>query len=194
MARGERPMTQGKALRDEVKRWRPWSLTVEGKAVPGSVLVLRGAIAATEDPLVIDELLGEIGDEYLRAGLDDEVLLVQRERVSRAPCDVVAWLGLASALGRRKDGQVEAAAAARKGVSLARESDTLVRYALLAQARIARDAGESREFAEALTQLIAQAAIPRQEDCLLVPELVSDLPTGFCSSELVAEYLAKSSG
>jgi hypothetical protein len=43
-------------------------------------------------------------------------------------------------------------------------------------------------FEEAISALIADAGVNRQEDSGMFPSLVDDLPEGLCSPELVDSY------
>jgi hypothetical protein len=176
------------ALRSGVREWRQRVIDVDGKALPASIPFLRGALATTTDPFAHDELLGAISDEYFRAGLADELLRVQRERVAQHPESAVVWLSLASTLSTRAGGSDEAKRAVTKGVEVALQSNTLIRYALMCQASIAKKIGDSLLFETSLMRLIADAPNERSEDCLLSPRVVEGLPESFCSSALIDQY------
>ena len=177
-----------KQLRAEIRSRREPGAWVKGKEVPGSVPFLRGMLATVNDPYDRDDLLGELAGEYLRAGLDEDHLLVQRERVANHPDAAVKWLGLAHSLSMRHDGADEARAAAAEGLEISRREGALVRYALVCQADIARRINDPALFARALVDLIADAPNQRDDDCELNDQLVAELPDGFCSPDLVHQY------
>jgi hypothetical protein len=175
-------------LRAGIREWRKCTVEVEGKTLPASIPFLRGALATTTDPLAHDELLGSLGDEYFRAGFEDELLRVQRERVAQHPESAVVWLSLASSLSVRTEGADEARRAVAKGVEVARQSDALIRYALKCQADVARKTNDSALFEQTVRELIADAPNHREDDCGLDDQVLADLPAGFCSPELEIEY------
>jgi hypothetical protein len=177
-----------KQLRAEIRSRREPTTQVDGKEVPGSVPFLREMLATVADPHDRDDLLGELAGEYLRAGLEDEHLLVQRERVANHPDAAVMWLGLAQSLSMRNDGTEEARQAAAKGVEISRRQGALVRYALVCQADVARRINDPALFAHSLAELIADAPNQREDDCGLNEQLVVDLPEGFCDPELEQQY------
>lgn len=177
-----------KQLRAEIRRRREPTNQIDGKEVPGSVPFLRDVLSTATDPHDRDDLLGELAGEYLRADLDDEHLLVQRERVANSPDTAVVWLGLAQSLAMRSDGADEARKAVAKGVEISRRHGALIRYALTCQADVARRICDSALFAQSLADLIADAQNQRENDCGLNEELVMDLPESFCTPELEQEY------
>ena len=177
-----------KELRAQIRSRREPVVLVDGKQVPGSVPFLRNMLAAAGDPHDRDELLGELAGEYLRADLEDEHLLVQRERVENHPDAAVMWLGLAHSLSMRKDGAQEAKEAVAKGLEISRSVGTLIRHALISQAGIARQINDSALFEQTLRELIADAPNYREDDRGLDDHLLADLPAGFCAQELEAEY------
>ena len=177
-----------KELRVQIRARREPFVVLDGKLVPGSVPFLRELATIANDDFERDELLGELAGEYLRADLDDDHLLVQRERVRNHPDAAVKLLGLAHSLSMRNDGAAEAKLVAAQAVRVCRSEGTLIRYALVCQAEVARNTNDPSLFEHALAQLIADAPNSREEDCGLSEALVSDLPTGFCSSELEKKY------
>ncbi|MFN7856008.1 MAG: hypothetical protein ACK5OA_05425 [Acidovorax sp.] len=177
-----------KQLRTEIRSRREPAVLVDGKMVPGSVPFLRELFATVVDPQDRDDLLGELAGEYLRADLEDEHLLVQRERVANHPDAAVMWLGLAQSLSMRSDGAAEARQAVAKGLEISRRQGTLIRFALVCQADVARRLNDPTLFAQALAELIADAPNQREDDCGLNEQLVDDLPEGFCASELERQY------
>jgi hypothetical protein len=177
-----------KELRSKIRTLREPVVEMEGKRVPGSVPFLRDLIAAAENPLDRDALLTELAGEYLRSDLDDEHLLVQRERVAQNPEAAVVWLALAHSLGMRDDGAAEAKQAVIKAVEISRQTNTLVRYSLTCQAQVARQTNDPSLFEQALRSLIADVSNYREEDSDLNDHIVADLPTGFCTVELEVEY------
>ena len=144
-----------KELRAEIRRRRQPAEMLDGKLVPGSVAFIRQMLKTVSDPHDRDDLLGELAGEYLRADLEDDHLLVQRERVANHPDAAIMWLGLAHSLSLRNDGGEEAKRAVAKGVEISRQVGTLVRYALTCQTQIARKTGDPVLFAQALRELIA---------------------------------------
>ena len=120
--------------------------------------------------------------------MDEEHLLVQRERVSNHPDTALMWIGLAHALERFPASAEEAKMASVKAVTLARADDALVRYALSTQAWVAKALGDREVFEHAVSALVADAGVERQEDCGMFPTLVDDLPEGLCSPEIADAY------
>lgn len=177
-----------KELRADIRRRREPAVEMDGKSVPGSVPFLRNMLATVEDPHDRDELLVELAGEYLRADLDDEHLLVQRERVASHPDATVMWLGLAHSLSMRSDGGEEAKYTAAKGVEISRQCGALIRYSLLCQADVARKTNDSSLFNQVLGALIADSQNLREDDCGLDDHILADLPNGFCSPELESQY------
>lgn len=177
-----------KELRAEIRGRREPAEMLKGKLVPGSVVFIREKLSTVSDPHDRNDLLGELAGEYLRAGLDDEHLLVQRERVVDHPDAAIMWLGLAHSLSMRKDGAEEAKQAAAKGVVMSRRAGTLIRYALMCQAEIARKTNDAPLFAQSLGELIADASNQREDDCELDDSVLQDLPDDFCSLELQEAY------
>src|SRR5262249_22041261 len=108
----------------------------------------------------------------------------------RQPDAAIVWIGLADAVCRLPDSTEEARLAAAKGVEISRQADTLVRYALTCQARIARKIGDSSLFEQSIKDLIADAPNCREEDSELDEQLVDCLPDNICSSNLKARYRA----
>jgi len=183
-----------KQLRDEVRRQRAMLVKKNGKDVPGSIELLRRLVDEAKDPLERDDLLSELSGEYLRAGLEDEHLLVQRERLASHPDAAVLWIALADTLSSRSDSAEEAKQAIARAVEIARRDDALVRYALTVQAQVARKLKDAQLFESALKALIADAGVARQEDGQLESQIVEDLPEGFCSEELQQAYRRASAG
>ena len=181
-------MSITKELRASIRNRREPAIELDGKQVPGSVPYIREMLAAVGDPHDRDDLLGELAGEYLRADLENEHLLVQRERVANNPDAAIMWLGLAHSLSLRKDGSEEAKQTVAKGVELSRRAGTLIRYALTCQAEIARKTSDSVLFERTVRELIVDAPILRDDDCDLDEQLVDGLPVGFCSPELEIEY------
>jgi len=177
-----------KELRAEIRNRRKPDVNLNGRLTPGSVPFLREILATVIDPQDRDSLMGELAGEYLRANLDDEHLLVQRERVANHPDSAVMWLGLAHSLSMRKDGIEEAKQAVAKGVEISRKVGTLIRYALISQADVARKANDSTLFEDALRELIADAPNNREDDCGLDDSILAELPSGLCSPELEDQY------
>lgn len=177
-----------KELRAEIRKRREPAEMLDGKPVPGSVAFIRQMLSTATDPHDRDALLGELAGEYLRAGLDDEHLLVQRERVANHPDAAIMWLGLAHSLSMREDGAEEAKQAVAKGVEISRQVGTLVRFALTSQAEVARKTHDAALFAQSLRQLIADAPNERADDSGLDDSVLRDLPDGFCAPELQEEY------
>ena len=177
-----------KDLRAQIRAHREPFVWMDGKLVPGSIPLLRELATLANNELERDDLLGELAGEYLRADLDDEHLLIQRERVENHPGAAVKLLGLAHSLSMRKDGAEEARLVAAQTVRVSRSEGTLIRYALVCQAEVARGTNDPALFEHALAELIADARNSREEDCGLSDALVSDLPAGFCSSELEKAY------
>lgn len=176
-------------LRAEIRSRREPPVLVDGKKVPGSVPFLREMLAAVgNEPHDRDDLLGELAGEYLRADLEDEHLLVQRERVANQPDAAVMWLGLAHSLSMRTDGAEEAKRTVAKGVEISRSAGTLIRYALMRQANVARQTSDSVLFERTVRELIADAPNRREDDCALDDHFLTDLPVGVCAPELEAEY------
>jgi len=177
-----------KEVRAEIRAKREPKVQMGGKLVPGSVPFIRDLLSKVHDEHDRDDLLGELAGEYLRADLDDEHLLVQRERLANHPDAAVMWLGLAHSLSLRSDGAGEAKQAAARGVEISRQVGTLVRYALTCQAQIARKTGDWKLFESALQELVEDAPTERAEDTGLDESLIQDLPEGSCSTDLVARY------
>ena len=177
-----------KELRQEIRARREPPVLLAGKLVPGSVAFLREMLTKTADDFERDDLLGEIAGEYLRAELEDDHVLVQRERLRNHPEAAVKWLGLADALSSRADGANEAKQAAAKGVEISRSVGTLIRYALTCQAQVARKTGDASLFEQAMIELVQDAPNERQEDCALFESLIVDLPPGFCAPHIVQSY------
>lgn len=177
-----------KELRDEIRNQRQKAAVVDGKQVPGSIAFLKDLIAKTDDDHDYDQLMGELGGEYLRAGFDDEHLGVQRQRVAKHPDAAVMWLGLADALSDQANGAQEAKEAAATAVNISRHAGTLIRHALLGQAGVARKTNDPSLFASTLKELIADAPNYREDDCGLDDYVLQDLPDGFCPSELQDQY------
>jgi len=183
-------MMVSKELRAVIRSKREPSEEVDGKQVPGSVRFIRELLATAEGDEYRDSLLVELGGEYLRADLDDEHLLVQRERVASQPDTAIPWIALSRTLGGRADGAEEAKVAARKAVEISRRCGALIRYALQCQADVARQIGDSGLFAQALEELIADAPNSRDDDVGLDERIVAELPDGFCEPRLVEQYCA----
>jgi hypothetical protein len=177
-----------KDLREVIKRKRQSAVLIDGKLIPGSALFLKNLIATTNDANDRDDLFTELAGEYLRAGLDDEHLLIQRQRVSENPEAAVMWLALAHSLSLRADGAVEAKAAIKKGLEISLKIGTLIRYSLICQADVARKIGDSQLFEKSLTALVADAHQQRTEDSGFMDYILIDLPEGFCSPSLEAQY------
>lgn len=177
-----------KELRIDIRNHRQSMVMLDGRLVPGSVLFLREMIAKTIEPHDRDDLLGELAGEYLRAGLDDEHLGVQRERVANHPDEAIMWLGLAHSLSMRQDGAVQAKRAVAKGLEIARQGGTLIRYALTCQAEVARNIHDTGLFEDALKALIADAPNHRDDDSGFMDGFLVGLPNDFCSSSLVEQY------
>lgn len=177
-----------KELRAEIRKHREPMVWMDGKQVPGSVVFIRKLLATVNDPHDRDDLLGELAGEYLRAELDDEHLLVQRERVANHPDEAVMWLGLAHSLSMRKDGVDEAKKAVAKGLEISRNVGKLIRYALISQADVARKTNDSKLFEQTLKELIEDAPNFREDDSGLMDYVLDDLPSGFCSPELEEQY------
>jgi len=177
-----------KELRAQNRARREPFVLVDGKLVPGSVPFLRELATIAANDVERDELLGELAGEYLRADLNDDHLLVQRERLRNHPDAAVMLLGLAHSLSMRTDGAAEAKLLAAQAVRVCRSEGALIRYALVCQAEVARNTSDPILFEHTLAQLIADAPNSREEDCGLSEALVSNLPTGFCSSELENSY------
>jgi hypothetical protein len=175
-------------LRDQIRARREPRVLYEGQLVPGSVPLFRDALATAVDEFERDQVLGEICLEYIQAGMDDEHLLVQRERVANLPEEAVRWIGLGMTLSHREGGAEEAKKALEKAVELSRGLGTLLRYSLTCQARVARSFGDSILFARVIAELLEYARTSPKEDCGLFPELVENLPAGFCSPSLVEAY------
>jgi hypothetical protein len=175
-------------LRTKIRDRRAATAVENSKTVPGSVPFLRELLLRAIEPNDRDELLAELAGEYLRAGLEDEHLLVQRERVRNHPDEAVMWLGLADSLSARSDGAEEAKSAAATGLDKARNAGALIRYALVCTAQIARRTGDRGLFESALRELIDDAANERKDDCDFNEQLVTDLPAGFCTPTLEEEY------
>jgi hypothetical protein len=87
-------------------------------------------------------------------------------------------------LSHREGGAEEAKKALEKAVELSPGLGTLLRYSLTCQARVARSFGDSILFARVIAELLGYARPPK-EDRGLFPELVENLPVGFCSPSLV---------
>lgn len=177
-----------KELRAKIREKREPSVWIDGKLVPGSVPFIRRMLETVVEPHDRDDLLDELAAEYLRADLDDEHLLVQRERVANHPDAAVMWLGLAHSLSMRKDGSQEAKEAAAKAVEISRSAGTLVRYALTCQAEVARKTNDSELFARSLRDLIEDASNARPDDSGLSIQIVEHLPSGFCAPSLEEKY------
>ena len=175
-------------LRAEIRKKREPAVLIDGKLVPGSVPFIRQMLETVADPHDRDDLLAELAGEYLRADLDDEHLLVQRERVTNHPDAAVMWLGLAHSLSVRKDGSNEAKQAAAKAVEISRRVGTLVRYALTCQAEVARKTNDPELFARSLSDLIEDAPNARPDDSGLDGQIVESLPRGFCAPSLEEKY------
>jgi len=181
-----------KELRAEIRGRREIAALEGGREVPGSVPFLRAMLATLGDPMQRDELLGELSGEYLRADLEDDHLLVQRERVSNSPDAAIPLLGLAHSLSMRADGAAEAKVVAAKAVAISRKTGALIRYSLISQALVAKRILDAGLFENTLIELIEDAANHRQEDSGFMGELLTDLPVGFCSSEVARRYAAVS--
>jgi hypothetical protein len=177
-----------KELRAEIRRRREPAGMLDGKLVPGSVVFIRKMLSTVSDPHDRNDLLGELAGEYLRAGLDDEHLRVQRERVIEHPDAAIMWLGLAHSLSMRKDGADEAKQAVAKAAEISRQVGSLVRYALTCQAEVARKTHDAALFAQTLRELIADAHNFRDDDSGLDDSVLRDLPKGFCPPGLQDEY------
>lgn len=177
-----------KKLRAEIRRRRESQEMLDGKLVPGSVPFIRLLLSTATDPHERDDLLGELAGECLRADLDDEHLLVQRERVANHPGEAIMWLGLAHTLSMRADGADEAKHAAAKGVEIARRAQTLIRYALTCQADVARKTIDASLYVNALRALIADASNVREDDRGLDDSILRDLPDGFCPADVQADF------
>jgi hypothetical protein len=175
-------------LRAKIRNQREQTVEFGGKQVPGSIPYIRDLMAIAEDDQDRDQLLVELAGEYLRADLDDEHLLVQRERVANHPDVAVTWLALAHSLSMRSDGGDEAKLAAAKAVAISRECGAMIRYSLRCQADLARKTNDRALFELALKGLIADAPSIREEDIELDDRVVADLPDGFCDSDLEAMY------
>jgi hypothetical protein len=175
-------------LRAMIRSRRGQVVEIDGKPVPGSIPFIRELLAATGTDEDRDALLVELAGEYLRAGFDDEHVLIQRERVSNHPDVAITWLGLSHALSMRNDSSEEAKQAVAKAVDLSYRSGALVRYSLQCQADVARKTNDSALFERALTALIADAHNPRQEDSGLDLRIVENLPEGFCHRQLETQY------
>jgi hypothetical protein len=188
MAWRKESMMVTKELRVEIRQKREPAVLIDGKLVPGSVPFIRHMLETVVDPHDRDDLLGELAGEYLRADLDDEHLLVQRERVANHPDAAVMWLGLAHSLSMRKDGSQEAKVAAAKAVEMSRRAGALIRYALTCQAEVARKTNDSELFARALRDLIEDAPNARPDDSRLDIRIVESLPSGFCAPTLEEKY------
>jgi hypothetical protein len=177
-----------KELRAAIRSRRSPSVRIGDKEVPGSIPFIRELLATAEDAQDRDALLVELAGEFLRADLDDEHLLVQRERVANHPDVAVTWLGLSHSLSMRKDGGEEAKHAVARALEISRASGTLIRYSLQCQADVARKTGDAALYQRVLGELIADAGNLREDDTELDERVVADLPEGFCPPELVAQY------
>lgn len=175
-------------LRAEIRSRREPKVCMQGKQVPDSVMFIRELLATADDPHDRDDLLRELVVEYFRAGLEDDSLLVERERVANQPSDAMTWLALANSLSEREDGREEAKEAAATAVRISREFGSVIRHSLLGQARVARKTNDPNLFALTLRELIADAPNYREDDCELDDSVLRDLPDGFCLPELQDEY------
>jgi hypothetical protein len=177
-----------KELREEIKRQRQTKVSIDGKLIPNSAVFLKKLIATTNDLNDRDDLLSELAGEYLRVGLDDEHLLIQRQRVTENPKSAVMWLALAHSLSLRADGATEAKTAVAQGLEISQKIGTLIRYSLICQADVARKIGDSELFEKSLIDLIADAHQQRIEDSGFMDYILIDLPAGFCSPSIEAQY------
>lgn len=181
-------MSITKELRAKIRGMRDPFEDDGGKKIPGSVRFIRELLPTADSAEHRDELLVELGGEYLRADLDNEHLLVQRERVANQPGMAIPWIALSRTLSRRPEASAEAKAAAEKAVAISRTCGTLVRYALLCQAEVARQTCDSALFAQTIEALIVDARNFREDDVNLDDRIVADLPEGFCDPRLEARY------
>jgi hypothetical protein len=154
--------------------------------------MLEGLLETHSDPFEQDEILEAIRFEYVKAGMDRQQVLVQRERVRRAPDSIPLLVGLANALIYEPDRalRAEASVIASKAVDLARSKDTLVRYALAEQARVACSLDDAATYRQALEELIGQADSPREIDIALPYDVIKRVPIEFADQELLDRYLA----
>ncbi|MBV8620792.1 MAG: hypothetical protein JOY84_18145 [Curvibacter sp.] len=177
-----------KDLRKVISERRKIYEWFDGRLVPSSIVLIRDMLKSIDDIHDRNDLLGELAGEYLRAELEDEYLLVERERLANHPDEAIMWIGLAHALSRRSDGAAEAKQSVIKGVEISREVGALIRYSLTCQAQIALEIGDPVLFGDALKDLILDSPNFREEDCWLDESLLRGLPDGFCDPNLLNDY------
>jgi hypothetical protein len=164
----------------------------DGEMIPASIPMLEGLLESHSDPFEQDEILEAIRFEYVKAGMDRRQVLVQRERVRRAPDSIPLLVGLADALIYEPNLalRAEASEIASKAVELATSKDILVRYALAEQARVACSLDDVATYRRALEGLIGQAGNSREIDISLPNDVIKRVPRGFADQELLDRYLA----
>ena len=175
-------------LRGEVPEWRAHPVLMPAGNIPASIPFLRGALSAISDPQERDSLLVAIANEYFRAGLDDKVLQVGRERTLANPEAIVVWTSLGVLLSEHPGNEIEAGKACAKGLEMARARNALVRHALICQALVAKNTNDATLFDSSLSDLIDDAKNSRQEDCGLNFEITNNLPNNFGSPPLISKY------
>jgi len=182
-----------KLLREKLREQRNVTVNRDGVLLPGSIIVLEEKLNSIDDPYDADEVLAEIGSEYSRANLYPQQLEIVRTRVSRLPDDVILRIELARCLSYDSASQEHiqgAVATISEAIEMAVAQNVWVRYALTEQALIAVRKSDRQLFEDALHRLIEDVESGRkfEVDSRLFPSTIDNIPSDFCSQELIERY------
>jgi hypothetical protein len=183
-----------KAVRETVRERRKADADWNGVRVPASIPYLEGLLSAQRDLYDIDELLSEISGEYARAEMFDQQLETARRRAINLPDDTLVQIELARRLSYSAAASASYADESKniiaRAVELARQQNEWVRSALSEQAWIGIRINDPSEFASAMEALIQDVASGRKFaiDARLYPEIIDEIPAGFCSDDLIERY------
>ena len=161
----------------------------DGENIPAAVVYLETLL----DQLPVDttraDVLQDIASIYFNFDMTEHVLSTLRSMATLPIEDVYQLGSLAYTLSFYEEGFQEAKQIILKTVEMAEEKGQWLSASLGKQARVARNIGDQKLFAEALTALIRYKT---SEDALAVPfeeDFLIDLPEGFCEEEIVKQYL-----
>lgn len=183
-----------KTVREAVRDRRKTDASWNGMIVPGSVPFLEELLSSQHDPYDVDDVLAEISGEYARAEMFVQQLETARRRVANLPDDVLVQIELARRLSYSAASSPEHAEESKKtiakAVELARQQTMWVRSALSEQAWIGIRMGNSSLFVDAIDGLINDVAFNRkfEVDSRLYPEIIDEIPEGFCPPDLIERY------
>ncbi len=161
----------------------------DGKNIPAAVIYLESLLEHMPIDTTRADVLQDIASIYFNFGMKEHVLSTLRSMATLPIENVNQLASMAHTLSLFEEGFQEAKQIILKTVQMAQEKGQWINAALGMQARVARNIGDRGLFEDALKLLISYkksvdaAAVPFEDDFLL------DLPEGFCSEEIVNQYL-----